>query len=66
MTPQEKAKELVSNYTYYLFDNGHRINKPMVIQCAIIAVDEIIKAGEDVDEFADDYYQQIKTELQKL
>jgi hypothetical protein len=35
-------------------------------QCAIVAVDEILKAGKDVDEFANNYWLQVKQEIEKL
>jgi hypothetical protein len=55
MTPKEKAKELVDKF--------------IAIQCALIAVDEIIsikllwfqKDTQDLD-----YWQQVKQELEKL
>jgi prolipoprotein diacylglyceryltransferase len=42
MTPKDQAKELLGQFTNTLFENGHRISKPMMQQCALIAVDEII------------------------
>jgi len=41
MLPQEKAKELVDRY-YWVFGDGYLGNHH--IMCALIAVDEIIKA----------------------
>ena len=35
-------------------------------KCAVGAVDEIIKSGKDLDEFADHYWQQVKQEIEKL
>lgn len=50
MTPKEKAFELKKSFTDKLFNDGHRISKPMIKLCALIAVDEILKS---FDEFMD-------------
>ena len=72
MTPQEKAKELVdkmSSIDELFGDIGVHEAK----QCAIIAVDELIRIapwGSDIDgEIEDDskeYYIEVKTEIEKL
>jgi hypothetical protein len=77
MTPKEKAKELVNKYlrTYPIYDNptvviSYTYNEAK--QCALIAVDEIIKAIPDA---SDDnspynhelkYWQEVKQEIEKL
>jgi hypothetical protein len=67
MTPKEKARELFDKY-YDLFpgkykiDFGYRESK----KCALVAVDEILNSGKDVDEFADAYWQEVKNEIKKL
>jgi hypothetical protein len=65
LTPEEKAKILVNKFKYYTraFNetNGwqdHRLNAK---QCALIAVDEILKETLNAD-----YYQQVKTEIEKI
>jgi hypothetical protein len=35
-------------------------------QCALIAVDEILQAGKDVDQFCDSYWQEVKQEIENL
>jgi HD superfamily phosphohydrolase YqeK len=64
MTPQEKAKDLVEKY--YL----HNITWALLHakKCALIAVDEIINQDELVIESIayNDYWQQVKTEIEKL
>jgi hypothetical protein len=60
MEPEEYAIELYYKFTTYA--PLHSDNK----KCALIAVDEILKAGKDVDEFADNYWLQVKTEIEKL
>lgn len=62
MTPKEKAKELVNKFTVV---GLQRRNEG--IQCAIIAVDEMIKFLSD-DPYYKDYkfFEEVKTELEKL
>ena len=66
MTPKEKAKELVDKY--YIFNH---IGNRHAIKCALIAVDEIIKSNpisfdEDENCIAKQWWQEVKTEIQKL
>jgi len=76
MTLKEKAEELVDKF-YQTTPNEAFINEPYGIateykaweqakQCALIAVDEIIEAGKDVDEFANAYWYKVKEEINKL
>ena len=72
MTPQEKAEELVNKYlrTYPIYDN------PTVVisythneakQCALIAVDEIIKFGNQIGiREPMMYWNKVKEEINKL
>ena len=66
---QEKAVELFKKY-YCLSNNSKSklkvIEYETAKQCALIAVDEIIESGEDVDEFADSFWQQVKNEINNL
>lgn len=63
MTPKEKAKELFNRYQnevgMYRFD---------AMQCALIAVDEIIKIFEDTNgsHYRLEYWEEVKLELKKL
>jgi hypothetical protein len=66
MTPREKADELYSKYDDLL---NKDFGNPIVFdnqikQCALIAVDEIIKVAywNNVKE----YYQEVKQEIEKL
>jgi hypothetical protein len=68
MTPQEKARELVDKYLYYVeaFSSQGQIDNAK--QCAVIAVDEILLAisgmvSEDHGYSADGYYKQVKQEI---
>jgi hypothetical protein len=62
MTPQEKAKELV-NKMYGVTDYQAK-------QSALIAVDEVLSIKKEIwDDFHReyfDYWQQVKTEIEKL
>ena len=62
--PKEKAKELLAKMTTnadsLIYKNQY------AKQCALIAVDEIINAGKDVDEFSDSYWQEVKQEIENL
>jgi hypothetical protein len=64
MTPQEKAKELVDKmYATQGPENG--ITEHEAKQCALIAVDEIIKNGFN-PQLQYNYWQEVKQEIQKL
>jgi hypothetical protein len=65
MTPKEKAQELFEAMSG-IGDEDHHCTHYVAKQCALIAVDEIIQAGKDVDEFADAYWQEVKQEIEKL
>jgi len=67
MTPKEKAEELYRNYwVYFTYEQSVNSIFKHAKECALIAVDEILKSGKDVDEFADNYWLQVKTEIEKL
>jgi hypothetical protein len=65
MTPKEKAKELVDKFTLVGLQQRNE-----GIQCAIIAVKEILSMGimsHSGDwEMAKSYWEEVKTEIQKL
>jgi hypothetical protein len=74
MTPKEKAKELVDDYQFILTD------KTFAKDCALIAVDEVIKVCPYFDEKKRDtedqfsafdfqfvsYWQEVKHEINQL
>jgi hypothetical protein len=64
MTPQEKAKQLVDKMKRALCNNDTFNAK----QCALIAVDEMIKTAEIFDycETMVKYYTEVKTEIETL
>jgi hypothetical protein len=65
LTPEEKAKMLVNKFKYYTraFNetNGWQDHQFNARQCALIAINEILKETLNAD-----YYQQVKTEIEKL
>lgn len=77
MTAKEKARELVGKYKNPIIEYPKEENI-YYKQCAIIAVDEIIKDNEDLLGFMHcnsdnleikqniQYWQEVKTETQKL
>jgi len=65
MTPKEKAKELMDT----IFYRTYHIKSEDAKQCALIAVDEIIKDREKLFEhyWIDlKYWQEVKQEIEKL
>lgn len=50
MTPSGKAKELIEKYCQALFGNEQYVNLTKPKECALIAVEEIIKVYEHIDE----------------
>jgi hypothetical protein len=73
MTPEEKAKELVDKFSKATDEDGYiNLNKFRHKQCALIAVDEILKEIDDcflqrydaVDRYY--YYKEVKQEIKKL
>ena len=70
MTPKEKAKELVEKY-FYLFsvELENTIDYREAKQCALIAVDEIIKysPNKPLEEYDPiQYFKEVKREIKKL
>ena len=82
MTPKEKAKELVNimtrpmpkNEDFYLYDDYYGDFNKYGKQCALIAVDELIKSHlwlnttheKEPSIRCKTYWQQVKKEIEKL
>jgi hypothetical protein len=65
MTPQEKANELVDRFDETL---TYLESKQKAKQCALIAVDEILKDREEIDGMRiinDPYWMEVKQEIEK-
>jgi hypothetical protein len=69
-TPKEKAEELVRKYyTFGLNNPAQSFSWYECKQCALITVDEIIKALDEhqwQNRFVIEYYNEVKTEIEKL
>jgi len=73
MTPKEKAQELFGKYAMYLRANlryDEEANEDAK-ECALIAVDEIIASNpiafdEDDNCIAKQWWQEVKTEIEKI
>lgn len=68
MTPKDKAKELVDRY-YWTFGDGYLGEQH--IQCALIAVDEMISADWFIPTYKDKtqwetYWSDVRNEIEKL
>jgi hypothetical protein len=73
MTPKEKAKELWTTYRFALSIKNAPLGEQKDLiakQCALIAVDEIMKAvGWEEMELGvdrDNYWEEVKQEIEKL
>ena len=66
MTPKEKAKELYDKYEFvYIQNYTYYTSKHEVIECAIIAVDEILDSCiKDISHLH--YWVAVKSEIEKL
>jgi len=68
MTPKEKAKQLIEAMAFSCRECDYEAKAK---QCALIAVDEIIEANpiafdEDDNCIAKQWWQEVKTEIEKL
>lgn len=75
MTPKEKAEELYNKFNPHVLQRdffGDDVEKAKSKQCALIAVEEILKAIRKDSDFtityekAKEYYQQVKKEIEAL
>ena len=69
MTPKEKAKELVYRFDEFTIHHSWRLKNDDAIECALIAVDEIIKTlRKDLPEIGlgKGYWYSVKQEIEKL
>ena len=71
MTPKEKADQLLTKYINQWFAFGDYLSLAKAKQCALIAVDEILKSNPydvsktDMDSTID-FWQEVKKEIEKL
>ena len=69
MTPKEKAKELFDKYCFAIRTeergSGYFTNLIYAKDCALIAVDEIIKVSTN-SQNSENYWRQVKQEIENL
>lgn len=66
MTPKEKAEDLVSKYLWPQRVFEELAKTKVAKECALIAVDEIIKEHYPQDIKRCEYWQEVKQEIEKL
>ena len=68
MTPKEKAKELCNKFSWEKTENGYKMFQTFdeTKRCALIAVDEVLKAAFYAKNEIYDFYIQVKLEIQNL
>jgi hypothetical protein len=67
ISPEEKAKKLFDYYYFFMRNNKDR--RYLSIQCALIAVNEIIEALHEhhwQNRLIIDYYEEVKQEIEQL
>jgi len=63
MTPKEKAEELVYKYINYTTDWDYLIKAK---KCALIAVDEMIEVAKSLTMETQEWYEEVKEEIENL
>jgi hypothetical protein len=53
MTPKEKARDLINKFNFKVLDTHLGGSNARVIECALLAVDEIIESRKDDPRFDD-------------
>jgi hypothetical protein len=71
MTAKEKAFELVDTYKFVLWSEDTQCGEEILCtgiakRCALIAVDEIIDLVKHMDVDSEDYWNEVKHEIEKL
>jgi flagellar biosynthesis/type III secretory pathway protein FliH len=65
VTPKEKAAELFNKFENTLPD-AVEVSKQHIVDCALIAVDEIIKTFDCTTPQSIEYWQEVKQEIELL
>jgi hypothetical protein len=71
MTPKENAINLVDSYRNILMNEDTECGNEILCtviskQCALIAVDEIIDLVKHIDVDSEDYWNEVKHEIEKI
>jgi hypothetical protein len=71
MTPKEKAEDLVDRYKFVFWNEDSECGEEILCtvtakKCALIAVDEIIDLVKHIDVDSEDYWDEVKHEIEKI
>jgi len=66
MTPKEKAQELVIKFGDYTVQKSWRSKDYFALECALIAVDEILKVSFYATDEIYNFYLEVKQEIELL
>ena len=68
MTPKEKAEELILKFMRLQEPNYNWFHSKLAKQCALIAVDEILKVASFYNDSQAEviYFKEVKSEIEKL
>lgn len=66
MTPKEKAQELFDKMFVIIENKGMYDDLYRAKQCALIAVDEIIKDKKMFNQISVEYWEDVKQEIEKI
>jgi len=69
MTPKEKARDLINKFSLKVLDTHLGGSNRRVIDCALIAVDELLEDKVEIDGMRvinDSYWMEVKQELLNL
>ena len=67
MTSKEKAEELVNKFSHFTVQEKWELKNYYAMECALIAVDELIKETSfEFPNIRQRYWQEVKQEIEKL
>lgn len=68
MTPKEYATRLINQFTNIIWESGGKVSKPMIIQCCLFQIQEMIKNEllTDLLQIPDDSPHKYKAIYQKM
>jgi hypothetical protein len=66
MNSKDKAIQLVDKFTETIFESGCTVSKPMIKQCALLCMEEILDGYRKILPSSRVYWEQVKTEINLL
>jgi len=66
MTSKEKAEELVNKFSHFTVQEKWELKNYYAMECALIAVDEILNEYWSHDTKRRDWWKEVKQEIEKL